>query len=437
MTIQTLQLAKHFPQIKDVFGLKIYATDSTDPIKVNHAAAVLAGYLDNNQDGIVDDQKVVTSLLRNNSGIIIHKNENEELKNKRNYSKTIEKYSIYAKALYEEEIRPIGSRFTAGSYEADGSIEEILHMITVKGYSYAYPDTFGFEDSYPGNKESSKLSKAARIARGSIDDDARDSYPEDAWYRRYDKGCLWGCIVNEYIYWGLISYLGGLNQSCMDFDQVCDDHLDAGSKFFDEWELNTPQKIKRRDKALHKILTSGEYVLPSTLPNGQYSPRIIKDVITGSTKKDNLKGSWGDDYLLGGEGRDTIMGSNGNDILDGGPGNDQIKGGKGADGFLFKEPNGFGKQQADKIKDFKPDENDSILVDKNTFNLKKKATLLITKGKKKTNKASTQNADFLYDEGKGLLFFNQNGNEKGWGDGGLFAKLQGAPELGASDFTII
>ena len=53
------------------------------------------------------------------------------------------------------------------------------------------------------------------------------------------------------------------------------------------------------------------------------------------------------------------------------------------------------------------------------------------------NKASTQNADFLYDEDKGLLFFNQNGKDQGWGDGGLFAKLQGAPELGTSDLTIV
>ena len=40
------------------------------------------------------------------------------------------------------------------------------------------------------------------------------------------------------------------------------------------------------------------------------------------------------------------------------------------------------------------------------------------------------------EEKKGLLYFNENGKQKGWGDGGLFAKLQGAPELGSSDFTI-
>ena len=31
----------------------------------------------------------------------------------------------------------------------------------------------------------------------------------------------------------------------------------------------------------------------------------------------------------------------------------------------------------------------------------------------------------------------ENVKEQGWVDGGLFAKLQGAPELGADDFTIV
>ena len=363
MTKHILELAKHLPQIRDVFGLKIYASSSVAPSKVDHAAAVLAEYLDNDQDGVVDEQKVVDSLLGFKSGMVIHENEIEQAKNTKNYSDIVEKYGVFLKDLHGIAIRPVGSRFVGGSFEDDNSIEEILHMITVRGYSYAYPDTFGFEDSSPGGdvegvwKETSRLSKAARIARGGIDDEARDSYPEDAWYRRYDEGCLWGCIVNEYIYWGLVSYLGGLKHSCMDFDQVCDDHLDAGSKFFHEWELNTPEKIKDRDKALYKILTSEEYTLPSTLPNGKYSPRVIKDVITGTNQNDLLKGSQGDDYLLGGGGKDKILGSQGNDILDGGGGNDRINGGKGEDKYILST----GK---DKFLGVKIKEGDTIQIDR-------------------------------------------------------------------------
>ena len=37
----------------------------------------------------------------------------------------------------------------------------------------------------------------------------------------------------------------------------------------------------------------------------------------------------------------------------------------------------------------------------------------------------------------GLLYFNENLKEDGCGDGGVFARLKGATELGAIDFTLI
>ena len=58
------------------------------------------------------------------------------------------------------------------------------------------------------------------------------------------------------------------------------------------------------------------------------------------------------------------------------------------------------------------------------------------KGKKST-KASKTDITFIYDNKKGHLFYNENGNKKGFGDGGLFVTLKGAPELGVSDFTIV
>ena len=45
--------------------------------------------------------------------------------------------------------------------------------------------------------------------------------------------------------------------------------------------------------------------------------------------------------------------------------------------------------------------------------------------------------DFVYDGKKLLLYFNENGKEEGWGDGGLFAKLQGAPDLAADNLEFI
>ena len=114
-----------------------------------------------------------------------------------------------------------------------------------------------------------------------------------------------------------------------------------------------------------------------------------------------------------------------------------LKGGGGADGFFFQNPNGFGKNEVDKVKDFDSEEGDSVLVDKDVFDLGKKIKLTVVTGRKSSKGKAKSKKDFIYDDKKGLLYYNENGKEEGWGDGGLFARLQGAPELSASDFTII
>ena len=43
----------------NIFGVKILATEETNDQKVNHAANVLAQYIDNDEDGIPDNSKVM------------------------------------------------------------------------------------------------------------------------------------------------------------------------------------------------------------------------------------------------------------------------------------------------------------------------------------------------------------------------------------------
>ena len=53
-----------------------------------------------------------------------------------------------------------------------------------------------------------------------------------------------------------------------------------------------------------------------------------------------------------------------------------------------------------------------------------------TAGKKVVKKKlAEQDFDFLYDQKKGGLYFNVNGGDTGFGDGGIIAILKGAPEL--------
>ena len=48
-----------------------------------------------------------------------------------------------------------------------------------------------------------------------------------------------------------------------------------------------------------------------------------------------------------------------------------------------------------------------------------------------------QDFDFLYDEKKGGLYFNENGADKGFGDGGIIAILKGAPDLTSGNLEFI
>ncbi|MBE8991040.1 beta strand repeat-containing protein [Nostoc sp. LEGE 12450] len=156
------------------------------------------------------------------------------------------------------------------------------------------------------------------------------------------------------------------------------------------------------------------------------------DVINGQGGNDIINGLNGNDLLRGGSGNDSLIGAAGNDIL---------LGGAGADRFLYNTNTAF-KDSAigvDTISDFNSSEGDKILLDKTTFNaitsaagtgFNKKSDFLIT------NSPGTSTAKIVYDAMSGQLFYNQNGSAAGFGSGGLFVTLIGAPTLTASDFVL-
>ena len=53
------------------------------------------------------------------------------------------------------------------------------------------------------------------------------------------------------------------------------------------------------------------------------------------------------------------------------------------------------------------------------------------------NKLANNYFDFLSDQKKGGLCFNENGSDKDFGDGGIVAILIGAPELTARNLEFI
>lgn len=168
---------------------------------------------------------------------------------------------------------------------------------------------------------------------------------------------------------------------------------------------------------------------------------------TGNDKNNKLKGSNGEDIIDGLGGNDILAGNNGNDILTGGNGNDKLNGGKGSDiltggegrdSFIFTHIN---KTETEEITDFVLGE-DKIVLDKSTF-----IALKSRKGNGFSRKlefavveeeaeVASSTGFIVYNRNTGELFYNANGDQAGFGSGGLLAKLDLAPELGTTDFRI-
>ena len=66
------ELSKYLPQVRDVFGLKIFADSSVPSSQIDHAANVLFQYIDNDEDGFADNPKVLNAMLNRNGGMIIN-----------------------------------------------------------------------------------------------------------------------------------------------------------------------------------------------------------------------------------------------------------------------------------------------------------------------------------------------------------------------------
>ena len=119
---------------------------------------------------------------------------------------------------------------------------------------------------------------------------------------------------------------------------------------------------------------------------------------------------------------------------DGGKKNDEAQ---GIDEITITGPSKFNKKSADKISDFDPS-TDTLEIDTDSFGIDSSATFAIGKNKKAVKKKlAKQDFDFLYDQKKGGLYFNENGAEKGFGEGGIIAILKGYPELTSGNFEFV
>jgi hypothetical protein len=230
-----------------VFDIHVYATDNVTDEKMLHAANVMAEYLDNDEDGVPDNQRVVDVLVEKNTALIMTYDEDE--------MHALDRKSLPRgpkQGLWDTETLPGGAE--RGKFDA--ALEEILHPITDVGYARVYPEVFGTE---PG----SEVAKVMDEARGGHFDDVPEKYPDNAWYTYYDQTCKYGCQITEYIYWALTSILGA-----QDFPGRLE-------QIQEEWRYNTREKVAEGDPKIYALLTDPRYKFPTELPDGVYQAKTF------------------------------------------------------------------------------------------------------------------------------------------------------------------
>ena len=231
---------KRFNKKVLVFDITIYAVDKVSSRKVLHAANVLAQYLDNDEDGFIDNIKVYEKLLENNAFILMWDKPSDL--NRINVPS-----DWIGQDLGREETRPEWHDSFSGPFDA--SLEEVLHISTHAGYAYAYPDIFG-------DVNGTDLAKAMDAARGGQFFEVPDSYPDEAWFTYDDETCDYACMNTEYLYWLLTSKIGAQINRLEEIGQ--------------EWTLVNPEHVERLDTLGYALITNPLYKLPTILPDGKY-----------------------------------------------------------------------------------------------------------------------------------------------------------------------
>jgi hypothetical protein len=233
-------ILKSFNRKVVVFGIDIYAVSKVKDVNLLHAANVLAQYLDNDEDGSVDNQLVVDKMIENKAFVVMWKQEKD----------------LDIEPPTDREGQDLGNDETHPSFVTNGNLghfdatlEEIWHIITHTGYANAYPTIFG-------ENAGTSLTDAMDIARGGNFTTIPDPYPANTWYTYDDQTCEYDCMATEYIYWAMTSILGAQENRLAEISQ--------------EWDLNTADLVQKTDTSIYSLLTDPQYKFPTVLPDGTY-----------------------------------------------------------------------------------------------------------------------------------------------------------------------
>ena len=96
-----------------------------------------------------------------------------------------------------------------------------------------------------------------------------------------------------------------------------------------------------------------------------------------------------------------------------------------------------GIRTVDRITNFSPSDGDIIEISSRFFDVEVRLTLASVSTRRERKRAAKTSTDFIYQQTNGQLYFNGNGETKGFGrNGGLFAIFESTPILGLDQFQL-
>ena len=133
----------------EVFGVPMFAPAEWNYTMLNHAASILGELIDNDNDGCADDLNVLNKLVEPRKCLagenckVCHMlvNSDDDMDDGTAILEAAGYIAATAQWLGETIPQCSGLNFTPTC--CDASIEEIFHLVTSQGHSFAYPGIFG------------------------------------------------------------------------------------------------------------------------------------------------------------------------------------------------------------------------------------------------------------------------------------------------------
>lgn len=243
-----------FDRYVDICGFAVAAEAGVTDAQLLDVAAVAAEYLDNDEDGYIDDPKLLNSLVSNRMFFpVIYESVATEggsgssqslLNNMENMGFDLAYVSVSGLEIdYNSPTRGMMPVY-----------EEVNHVIYRNGYRITYPEVFSDQHGSP-------LASCMDSARGGYftsipsGGSGHDGYPASAWWAYDDPTCEYSlCQIDEYFYNAFVVTAGIANQ-----------YRQSGKCGFangDAWNLCTINEITTTDSCIYNLMTNAQYKLP-------------------------------------------------------------------------------------------------------------------------------------------------------------------------------